>query len=220
MSDRREIRFLNRLLRQELGENPWLHAWQHTRSNELKHPYPARDTSGKEKVDWVCQCGRDVRVHAPNCSGLTIPIRVLKWDWRLPAYPDSWVLCRRHNVNRMDFVATFKSDEHFRPQVWSPLDVDDFPPPGHIMRHGRLPSLDDTQLVIRMVRGFNSKTPKEWQAEFERRDDEAEAESLDQMTQAIEEGLGIRPWAGHPGFCKTGVSYATPEKEQFKGVNS
>jgi hypothetical protein len=63
----RHIRRLNRLLLAELGENP-PYQWVYSESVEFLRPMRAMDEDGNLKWDYVCPCGKNVRVHNASCS--------------------------------------------------------------------------------------------------------------------------------------------------------
>ena len=111
MNAERHIRRLNRLLIAELGQNP-PYQWIHSESAEFLRPMRAMDEDGNLKWDYRCPCGKNVKVHLPECvvAGLVVVEPVYAIRKIDPTLNDQWVLCcLQVPMSEAEWVQTFGS---------------------------------------------------------------------------------------------------------------
>ena len=205
MSIERKVRKLNTLLRTELGSNP-PYAWVHTRSPLLHHPMEDHSTG----LDYLCSCGRNVRIHSASCGSLVAAVQPIKLVWAFPFHPNHWVLCKTHAVNRKSWMERYGKDAHYVSEAAWPHEVSGifiphFPP--HFIGLDAPPTEDQTWAVIELIRAWESRSPSEWMEMILAIQDKREREADQKLEGALNEAIGIRPWAGHPGFGKTSMSF-------------
>lgn len=81
-----------------LGRQDGMARYQWLYSKHIQMPQAVRYLSDDGKwtteLDYWCNCGRNVRIHAPQCQGLTVAKS--RWEWAnlVPSLDDHWVLCR------------------------------------------------------------------------------------------------------------------------------
>lgn len=81
-----------------LGRQDGMPRYQWLYSQHIRMPQAVRELSDDNKwstiLDYWCRCGKNIRVHALSCEGLTIAKS--RWEWvnLVPGLADHWVLCR------------------------------------------------------------------------------------------------------------------------------
>lgn len=196
MSPDKQVRQLNERLRTELGEADFPHAWRFAPS--LMHPGIEIDVDGNDINEHLCSCGVDVVIHKPECESLTIARKKVKMTRLLPGdkWERRWVLCRLHYPSQADWVRSYGTHVNY-PQngVWHPLTVN----AGTIKtRPGQLPTLEDTDLVISIVREARKDSAADLTREWGEKEERADAEHRENLYESIKEATmpGLNPIPG------------------------
>jgi len=94
MNIARHMRKLNALLASELGSDP-LYQWVWSEDPEFRHAMQKTDEWDRPVLDYVCKCGKNVRVHEASCHkhGLVIARPVYEWRKIDITLRNQWVLC-------------------------------------------------------------------------------------------------------------------------------
>lgn len=172
--NRRKLSQLNNLLRTSLGTAPQ-YAWCHTDSSELQHPVQvyrqalnAEGKLGMEPVyDYLCSCGKNVAIHALGCK-MSRAIPRCRVEPRLPDFPGKWVFCRLQEVPKYEWMRVMGHDEHYRPLMWTPQEIQRLPAPGFMILKDD-PNLEVTRLMISVIKEFREYKASEWREQLEAR---------------------------------------------------
>lgn len=205
MGPKRRAFHLNRVLRNNLGENP-LHAWLNTDDEELQHPMQVfreaiqpDNTLGWEPVyDYVCGCGKNVTIHSPDCGQISRAIARMRIESALPDHPHKWVLCYRATVTPRAFIDVVGHDEHFRPHWWMPLGIEGFPPPGYFILRGE-PNERATQAAVALITEYRGMKPAQWAYERRRQRTRRDQRIEDRAIDMARECLGVTLTPGQKG---------------------
>lgn len=163
----RIIRRCNALLAAELGSVDGQHAaLQWKWSADLTAPTPELDASGEPLYDYICSCGRNMRIHQAGCT-LTTPVQRFI---RMPIAPmllNQWAICRWVMPPlEADWVRAFGNLDNYPANgTYVPLSVNDF---HGGLRPGLVPDENRTWKIIHAVR--NSQSIQQLQAEWRERE--------------------------------------------------
>ena len=152
MSLQRQVRKLNRILLSETGQNP-IREWMHSSDTRLLHPMRVFERDGSVVYDYHCRCGKNVRVHGPECRITQPKPRWEMWhllDLSMPKekYADCWLVgCRTFPDQSCYVGCPFPSAE-----VWYPFSDR---AGVLILNQGTPPSEDLNWELVKMIREWN-----------------------------------------------------------------
>ncbi len=150
MNLQRQVALQNDLIRRELGDSDFSHAWK--QAETLLMPMILMNENGKDEMEYVCACGVDTVIHRPTCRSLSVArkkvdvVRILPGD----QWADRWVVCRLFHFDYREWIASYGTHVNFPNQgVWMPLSVG----AGYIkMSKGVAPTQEATYALIALIR--------------------------------------------------------------------
>lgn len=181
MSELFSIRRENDYLRQELGSEHGQQRYRWAWSADLLMPMILVDDDGKIIYDYICGCGKNLAVHAADCTTFTLP--KAQWEVRslVPRLKDQWVLCRWQapEASRDDWDSSFPGQPY--PTSGYLIPVGDAEKCVCIPA-GQIPYRATTDLCIQSLRDHFSKTGAQRNAETKEKwaaDEEKELATLE-----------------------------------------
>lgn len=210
----KSLALLNATLRQELGERDFAHAWMECFDQRLLCPmqvYEFGDDGKSHPVwDYVCVCGKNMRVHRPECR-ITTPLS--RWELRPFVKPerDRYLIARRIPIQPSQWTDVFPALP-FPPShaLWYPLTNQNglflLPP-------GQFPTLEDTFLAVAAIREGRAVTSEQLMLALHDKEEADKKAAYDELFESFQEEKGVSPIPGKKGDVSLPSAATSTRKE-------